>query len=163
VAEHPTVCSIQGGDELKKADLAIACSLTALCIYILNETSFYPAPIVEDSPGAGLFPNVLAICLIVLSIILFINGLRKRIEDTDSTNWKALGKIGLSATLIIAFLVVLHFWDIFILIPLLLAPIMVIMGERNVKAIIALPIIFDLFVYVVFYRIFKVMLPTIYF
>ena len=135
----------------------------ALSIYIFYETSFYPEPFVQGAPGASAFPNVLASCLVVLSVILFIKGLRNKKEIEDVTNWKPFGKICIDLILIIAFLMLLDIWDIFILLPLLLATTMVIMGEKSIKAIIALPLIFDLFVYTVFYKMFNVMLPTIYF
>lgn len=148
---------------MKLSDLVIALLLIALSGYIFYETSSYPEPFVQGAPGASVFPNVLASCLIVLSVILFINGFRDKKESTGITDWKALGKIGIDLALVIVFLVVLEAFDIFILMPLLLAATMIIMGEKSIKAVIALPLIFDLFVYVVFYRMFHVMLPTIYF
>jgi len=145
------------------SDLITACLLIVLSIYIFHETSLYPEPFIEGAPGASAFPNVLAFCLIVLSVILIIDSFRHKSERVDSTNWKAIAKISIDLILIIAFLVILEFWDIFILMPLLLAATMFIMGEKSIKAIILLPLAFDLFVYVVFYRMFHVMLPTIYF
>ncbi|MBN2570141.1 MAG: tripartite tricarboxylate transporter TctB family protein [Deltaproteobacteria bacterium] len=148
---------------MKKADLVISSLLMAVSIYIFYETSSYPEPLIEGAPGASLFPNVLALCLVILSVILFINGFlhKKVIEET--TNWKMVGKVGIDLVLIIIFLIFLDIWDVFIMMPLLLGATMIIMGEKSIKAIIAVPLIFDLFVYAVFYKMFNVMLPTIYF
>lgn len=77
--------------------------------------------------------------------------------------WRVVWKLGLTLFLAAGFIFLFEIWDTFILIPLLLGPIMVIMGERKIRTIIAVPLMFDLFIYVVFYRLFNVQIPTFYF
>ena len=57
---------------------------------------------------------------------------------------------------------VVGYWDLVYPLPILLGCVMILMGERKVLAIIAIPIMFDVFAYVVFYRIFNIMPPTVY-
>lgn len=154
---------------MKKADLVIAILLIGLSAYVFYEASGFPKSIVAGAPSASRFPFVLATLLLILSIILFVQatGLlskTKAVEDPkEKINWKALGKIAIAIICISAFLVLAETIDIFILIPLLLLSIMLLMGERNVIALIAVPVCFDLFVFFVFYKTFGVALPTIYF
>ena len=148
---------------MKWSDIAISFILVGISVYIFYETNFYPEPIVPGAPGATLFPRVLAGSLLCLSAVLFVQGVRGGTGAQKGLTWLAVGKILLSLGLAVLFWALLSIWDIFILMPLLLASIMVIMGEKRIRTIIAVPIIFDIFIYVVFYRIFGVMLPTIYF
>ena len=148
---------------MKWSDIVISFILIGMSLYIFYETSFYPEALVPDAPGAALFPRVLAGALLCLSAILFVRGVRRRTDVRGGLVWLAAGKIVLSLGLAIIFWALLSVLDIFILMPLFLASIMVIMGERRIKTIILVPIVFDLFIYVVFYRIFHVKLPTVYF
>lgn len=148
---------------MKWPDIVITFILAFVSFYIFYDTGTYPEPIVPGAPGAALFPRTLALMLLILSLILFIKALRRKTGQRVQLNWQAIGKIGLSLILAIAFWALLNVWDIFIMMPILLVSIMVIMGERRIKTTITVAIIFDVFIYVVFYRIFHVMLPTIYF
>lgn len=53
--------------------------------------------------------------------------------------------------------------DTFLLLPPLIAGLMALMGERRPLALVAIPVLFDVFIYVVFFQAFGVPLPTILF
>ncbi len=151
---------------MKRADQVISFVLIGICAYIFYETSFYPESIVPEAPGASYFPRGLAAVLLLLAAFLFIQGRRAGKEvkkEEGKMQWPAVWKLGLTLLLAAGFITLFEIWDTFILIPLLLAPIMVIMGERKIRTIVAVPLMFDLFIYVVFYRLFNVQIPTFYF
>jgi hypothetical protein len=151
---------------MKRADQVISLILIGVCAYIFYETSFYPEPIVPEAPGAAYFPRGLAAALILLAAFLFIQGWlpgKGAQKEEAKMQWPAVWKMGLTLLLSAGFIASFEILDTFILIPLLLAPIMVIMGERKIRSIIAVPLMFDLFIYVVFYRLFHVQIPTFYF
>ncbi|MDH4268087.1 MAG: tripartite tricarboxylate transporter TctB family protein [Deltaproteobacteria bacterium] len=148
---------------MKRADVVMGCLLIGVTGYILYETNFYPSPIVPGAPGPAYFPRGLACTLLLLAVVLFVQGLRAKEEGDTGMRGQVVWKLGCTLILIVTYLALLEIWDTFILTPLLLAPIMVIMGERRIQSIIAVPLIFDLFIYAVFYRIFHVQFPTIYF
>jgi hypothetical protein len=148
---------------MKRADRVIALILIGVSSYIFYDTSFYPEPLVPGAPGAAYFPRGLAYVLLVLAGLLLIQSWRAKKEEETQMGWSVLWKLGLTFILAAAFIFLLDVWDTFILIPILLAAVMVIMGERRIRSIVAVPLIFDLFIYVVFYRIFHVQLPTLYF
>jgi hypothetical protein len=153
----------------RKADMVIAVLMIGLGAYVFYEALSFPVSIVDGAPGAGRLPMFLGSLLFILSLILFIQSTgffkQKTAEkrENEIVNWKALGKILIGIFCTILYLVLLEDIDIFILIPFLLLSIMLLMGERNITALIAVPICFNLFVFIVFYKIFGVALPTIYF
>ena len=67
----------------------------------------------------------------------------------------------LALLLVIGFLLGVKTLGVFLLLPPLLGGVMAIMGERRPGTLVAVPLLFDLFVYVVFYRVFSVDLPTL--
>jgi hypothetical protein len=146
-----------------RADRVIALILIGVSSYIFYETSSYPEPIVPGAPGAAYFPRGLAYVLLALAVLLLTQSWRARKEEATGMRWSVLWKLGLTFILAAAFIYLLDVWEPFILIPILLAAVMVIMGERRIRSIVAVPLIFDLFIYVVFYRIFHVQIPTLYF
>ncbi len=144
------------------ADAVTAAVFVAAGLYVLMETWSYPGSPVAGAPGPAFFPQLLAGCLIVLSLSMAASALRARKSGADDTiEWKGLRKISIVAALCIAYLALLQVWDFYLLTPPLLAAIMVIMEERRVRYLIMVPIGFVLFVYLLFHRAFGVELPSV--
>jgi putative tricarboxylic transport membrane protein len=140
----------------------IAVLLVALSGSVLYATSSYPEPMVRGDPGPALFPRILACILILLAVLLFISSLKTK-ETTPRLSWRMMKRPLVVLLLLIAFVAAVDYWDTFILLPILLASVMMVMGERKLRMLIGVPLCFDAFVYLVFYRIFHIMLPTVYF
>ncbi len=100
---------------------------------------------------------MLAVTLLVLAVTLAANAFRSSVGDAPEIDWRGTGKVGITLSLSIVFLVLAEVVDLLLLMPFLIAPIMMIMGERRPWVIVAVPVLFDAFVYLVFYRIFGVL------
>lgn len=145
------------------ANLLAAGFFLGLAIYVYIETGDYPESLMRSAPGPAFFPRLLAMILGGLALILAGRALAGSTSPGDVTSREGLGKICLSLAVLVGFLLSLPYGDIFLTLPLLLASVMAIMGERRWSVLLTAPLLFDLFVYVVFYRFFSVDLPTVYF
>ena len=147
----------------KWAEISISVILAAVSVYIILEASSFPEAMTPGSPGPALFPRLLALTLLFLSTLLFLQDVRGKTDAPRPIGWRRASRVGLLLSLIVAFLLLVDAWDTYILLPILLASTMFLMGERRIWLIATVPLLFDLFVYVVFYRIFNIQLPTVYF
>lgn len=148
---------------MRRPDAIVSLLLLGISSYVFYETASYPEPIVPGSPGPALYPRVVASLIAVSSVALFVQSVRETRRNGTPAAPLGLARMWLSVSLIMLFLFIAPHWDTFVLLPLLMSSIMAIMGERRFKTILATALVFDLFVYVVFYRVFGVPLPTVYF
>ena len=150
-----------------KADVIISILLTLLSAYVLYEALGYPEPMVDGAPGTARFPNLLAGLLLFLSALLCMGAIRGTKSDTGVAkkpiNIKSQLKILIAIGIILVFLIFAETVEFFILLPLMLLAMMLLMGEQSKISLVTVPVCFTLFVYIVFYKIFGVALPTIYF
>lgn len=145
-------------------ELITAAALLALAAFVFVETADYPGSLVRGAPGPAFFPRVLAGALAVLAAAMALTAARGEAGEVGAAGGEApggTGRIVLSLTLVVAFVAGVGTLGFFVLLPPLLACVMAIMGERRPAMLVAAPLLFDLFVYVVFYRIFAVDLPTL--
>lgn len=149
-----------------KWDVVASGILAAVSTGVFVETRDYPASSVAGAPGPAFFPRILAGVLLLLALLLVVQALlggsdasskKKRLGAAESK--KIAGTIAIS-TVFVAFLAV---GDFYLMAPLLLAGVMVIMGERTWWKLVVVPLAFDGFVYLVFFRLFGVMLPSVIF
>ena len=147
---------------MKRADPILALILIAVAGYVLYTTASFPEPFVPGAPGPALFPALLAVVLILLSIALFVQGLFGR-DQPSFASAKGVVRSGVAFLLILGFLLLAPWWDSYLLLAALLGSMMALMGERRVPILLAVPLGFDLFLYLVFARVFGVELPSVYF
>lgn len=144
-------------------DLVTAAVLLAVAAGVFVETAGYPGSLVPGAPGPAFFPRFLAGGLGVLALLLAWGALRAhRAGEDEGEGRGGLARIGLSLVLVVVFLLAVGTAGFFLLLPPLLAAVMAVMGERRPWALVGVPLLFDLFVYVVFYRLFSVDLPTLF-
>jgi len=148
------------GADTSVADLVTAGVLLALALGVVAETGGYPGSLVPGAPGPAFFPRFLAAALALLALLLGAQALRGgRRAEVPAT--EGLGRTVLALLLVVGFLLGVESLGVFLLLPPLLGGVMAIMGERRPGMLVAVPLLFDLFVYVVFYRVFSVDLPTL--
>lgn len=144
------------------ADRVISVTLAGVATYVLFEARSYPPSLVPASPGPGLFPSLLAVVLLVLGALLWIRSTRGP-RETEKTEGGSVRRPLIALGVIVVFTAILESTDMFLTLPLLLAAIMWLMGERRAVSLVVTPLLFDVFVYVVFYRTFGVPFPTVVF
>ncbi|NIP57782.1 MAG: hypothetical protein GWM92_06030 [Gemmatimonadetes bacterium] len=141
-------------------DLVTAGVLLAVAVGVVAETGGYPGSLVPGAPGPAFFPRFLAAGLALLALLLGAQAVRGR-RRADVPTTEGLGRTVLALLLVVGFLLGVESLGVFLLLPPLLGGVMAIMGERRAGMLVAVPLLFDLFVYVVFYRVFSVDLPTL--
>ena len=149
--------------KLGSPGIVISILLGALSVSVFYATGSYPEPMIPGDPGPALIPRLLAGIIFALAVLLFVSTLRESKTESHPFRWRIVKKPLATLFLIVVFVAVVGYWDTFILLPILLACVMLLMGERKVLPLIAIPILLDVFMYVIFYRIFHIMLPTVYF
>lgn len=163
--------------------------LVVVAVVVAADTLSYPSSLVPGAPGPAFFPRLLAGLLFALGLALARRAARAG-AGVDAAGSPASGSArpppprhagdgagapagdvtapgGLDArrvaggvAAIAGFLLLAPRTDTFVLLPLLLAALMALMGERRRLPLVAVPLAFTLFVYVVFYRALGVAVPT---
>jgi len=63
---------------MKNADLIISVGVFSLGIFLFYGSTTLPAGFSPGVPGPGFIPQIVAVALIILSIFLFVDGLKKK-------------------------------------------------------------------------------------
>lgn len=143
--------------------------LGAVAVVVMADTLSYPPSLVPGAPGPAFFPRLLAGLLFALGLLLAARAWADdpgEVEpDADGPEGAPAGSLDLvrvagGVTAIAAFLWLAPRIDTFALLPVLVASLMTLMGERRVAPLVAVPLGFTGFVYLVFHRAFGVLLPT---
>ena len=163
---------------MSRVDVGSAGLLILLSLLIIRETAGFPPSLVPGAPGPAFFPRLLAGGVILLSLLLALQAMRRRATRGDvprepvpaaehaapagspppagSPLLRSAATLG--ATLL--FLLGVERVDFFLLLLPLLAVVMAVMGERRPKILLLVPLAFVGFVYGVFFRLFGVPFPT---
>lgn len=159
----------------------------AVATVVAIDALSYPPSLVPGAPGPAFFPRLLAGLLFALGIALAVRAGREggavhgdphgepaaptdRMPDRDpepredearaSAARLDLARVAGGVAAIGAFLWLAPWTGTFVLLPVLVAALMGLMGERRPASLIGVPLAFALFVYLVFYRAFGVAVPT---
>ena len=144
-------------------DQVAAGVLLVVAGYVWIETAGYPGSLISGAPGPAFFPRLLAVLTAGLALLLGERAVRgTSTAGREVTGGEAI-RVGGAVLLLVGFRVLLGRLGTFLLLPPLLAAVMLLMGERSMLALAGVPLLFDVFVYLVFYRFFSVDLPTVLF
>lgn len=150
-------------DGTRPRDVVAAGALAAAAVYVWLETAGYPGSLVSGAPGPAFFPRLLALLAAGLGLLLAWRAWRGTSTAGRDVSRSEARRIGSSLLLLALFVALLPRVGTFLLLPPLLASVMLLMGERSWLALAGVPLLFDVFVYFVFYRFFSVDLPTVLF
>jgi hypothetical protein len=134
----------------------------AVSLYLFYEISSFPTTAERyRSLGPEVFPNVIAGSLLVLSIILFIQGLLKQQSPILSFNFLCLGSLRMFSiiALLIVFMLVIESIGFIAWGLAFMALVQFILGERRPATIALLSVAVIAVVYVVFAVLLRVPLP----
>ena len=146
---------------MKKSDVVIGAITLGLAFFVYIETFSFPKTIVTSgTPLASFFPRILAGLLGLFSIALIIFGVRTKVEAPKAIKWRGIVKVIAGVLLTTVYIILVTHIGFFILTPFLLVLVMVIIGERDWKLLVGVPLLFTLLAYFVFFRLFDIMLPT---
>ena len=139
-------------------DLGASLASIALSVVVLRDAATYPEALAPGAPGPALFPRVLAALLIVLALALIATSLRSS-RPSRASDPRQVARVLVACALLAVFLLSFESVHGFVLLPALLFAFMLVLGERRWYVLLSVPLLFDLFTYLVFYKVFQVMLP----
>lgn len=141
--------------------LGIIFLLLSVGAYVLADGMV--ARLSTDPLGPGFWPKCLAVTLGIFSIILILQGLFKKSDDSQSPfHFKSEGfrRVALLAGDLAVFLMITYFIGIYIGLLFMVPSCMYLLGERNIKIMISFGIGTCVFIFVVFKLLLMVPLPT---
>lgn len=128
------------------ADVWISVVMIAVSIVFYGIAGNFP------NPDAAVWPRAVLVCLILLSTMLLLRGIRLTREHAD-TNIPALqtlaGPMG-AFVLMIAYVAVMNFFGYFVSTAIFIPLSMYILGQRSWKVMIGVTAALELFIYVLF-------------
>ena len=150
--------------------LAEAGLLAVVAAGVLLDSRSYPGSLAEGAPGPAFFPRLLAVLLMVCAAWLAVRAARQPPESDagrsrgnvspGSGAARAAARLGLGAAWIAVFLLAWPRLGTLVSVPLLVAGLMWLTGERSRLALIAVPLAFAAFIYLVFMVALGVPLPS---
>lgn len=149
--------------------LAEAGVLAVVAAGVLLDSRSYPGSLAEGAPGPAFFPRLLAVLLMGCAAWLAIRAVRQPPESDpgrsrgNAKTGSGAGRgvrLGLGAAWIAVFLLVWPRLGTVVSVPLLVAGLMWLTGERSRLALISVPLAFAAFIYLVFIVALGVPLPS---
>ena len=150
--------------------LAEAAALAVVAVGVLLDSRSYPGSLTEGAPGPAFFPRLLATLLIGCAVWLALRARPWRSRgnaDSSDTGASETGRgvgrgagLGLAVAWIAAFLLVWPRLGTVLSVPLLVGGLMWLTGERSRAVLIAVPLAFAGFIYLVFMVVLGVPLPS---
>ena len=161
--------SASAGGTTRLRLLAEAGVLGVVAAGVLLDSRAYPGSLAEGARGPAFFPRLLAVLLMGCAAWLAVRAARQP-PDSDSERSRGNAKtgsgagrgarLGLGAAWIAVFLLAWPRLGTVVSVPLLVAGLMWLTGERSRLALIAVPLAFAAFIYLVFIVALGVPLPS---
>ncbi len=161
--------SPSAGGAVRLRLLAEAGLLAVVAAGVLLDSRSYPGSLAEGAPGPAFFPRLLAVLLMVCAAWLAIRAARQPHEsDAGRSRGNVAGspgagrgaRLGLGAAWIAVFLLIWPRLGTVVSVPLLVAGLMWLTGERSRLVLISVPLLFAAFIYLVFMVALGVPLPS---
>ncbi|MDE2719333.1 tripartite tricarboxylate transporter TctB family protein [Candidatus Palauibacter polyketidifaciens] len=161
--------SASAGGTTRLGLLAEAGLLAVVAAGVLLDSRSYPGSLAEGAPGPAFFPRLLAVLLMGCAAWLAVRAARRPPEpDTGRSRGSAApgaggrrgARLALGAAWIAVFLLAWPRLGTVVSVPLLVAGLMWLTGERSRLVLIAVPLGFAAFIYLVFMVVLGVPLPS---
>lgn len=143
---------------MKKYNVGISVVLILISAAMFISASKMPQ--MDGTMGAGTWPKILAVCMILLAVLLLIQSLR------DHTNTESpfvmspdLKRVLAGIGIMLVFCVLLKFFGFMIASAFMIAAVMALMGERRPLVLIGVTVGVLAFIYVVFAMVLNLPFP----
>ncbi|MDR3200342.1 MAG: tripartite tricarboxylate transporter TctB family protein [Spirochaetales bacterium] len=139
-------------------DVYIGVLLAAVSAFFLFETT-------KIHPVAAQFPRVMIVVLLIMSALLTLMGVRKTLRPELALKSDTLLKFRIVRTplvvfgIVVFYMILIKFIGFFIATLIFVPVLMVFYGVKSVRVLILTDVLLNLFVYGLFVRLLKVMLP----
>lgn len=144
---------------MKKYNIGISIVLILMSVAMFLSASKMPS--VDGSMGAGTWPKVLAVCMILLAVLLLIQSLTDRTQKkAPFTMGPGLKRVLTGIAIMLVFCVILNFFGFMIASAFMIPAIMILMGERRPFMLIGVTVGVLVFIYVVFAILLNLPLPS---
>ena len=131
---------------MKKYNIGISIVLILMSVAMFLSASKMPS--VDGGMGAGTWPKVLAVCMILLAVLLLIQ------------MGPGLKRVLTGIAIMLVFCVILNFFGFMIASAFMIPAIMILMGERRPFMLIGVTVGVLVFIYVVFAILLNLPLPS---
>ena len=134
-------------------------------LFLAAVSGFFFYEATKIHPMAARFPKVILAALLIMSVVLFAMGVRKTLQPglwhkSDSLlNFKIIRTPLLVFCIITGYMVLMYFTGFFISTVIFVPVCMVFYGVKSIRAILITTVLLNLFVYGLFVRLLKVILP----
>ncbi|MGE4484804.1 MAG: tripartite tricarboxylate transporter TctB family protein [Oscillospiraceae bacterium] len=122
------------------------------------------AKISADNLGPAFWPKYLCIAIMLISLLLLLESIffHKKNDTPAPIRFKSkeFRRVATLSGIMIAFVLLIYFLGIYVGILFMMVACSFVLGERNIKMIVAIPVISCVFIYVVFGVGLGVPLPT---
>jgi|SRR5690625_3515068 len=146
---------------MKVGDIVSSIIFISVGIVFLINSLVFPKEI-SNAPGPGFYPSIISLILIVLGVIIFIQSLVLKREQKVEISFKSKPVVFVYKVILITFfyVVLLPFIGFYVTTFLFLALMMYIMGFKNRKFLVIIPIGITLFLVFIFQTLFHIPLPS---
>jgi putative tricarboxylic transport membrane protein len=79
------------GDLLRDGDVISSALLAALGVFVLIEARSW-GYYASTGPGPGFFPTCYGVGIVALSLLMIVNKIRRRPEEQQTFDWRAIGR-----------------------------------------------------------------------
>lgn len=150
---------------MKKYNIGISAVIAILAGILFYATKGFPE-IVQKVPGAGFWPRILAVVLLILSVALLLESLfSDQVKKEDPIRFRdpRMKKVYLALGMLALYMLILVYGG-FIISSLLLVPaLMYLLGERRVKMLIIVSLALTGTIYLFFTLLLRITLPQPFF
>ena len=111
---------------------------------------------------AGVLPRIVFVGLLICAIALLVTSFTKTHEQAESTgtDWK---RLGISAGVALVYLILIPILGFYLATFLYLVATMFVFGVKSWKILVAVPVIFNIVIYLAFEKLLTIFLPAPFF
>lgn len=153
-------------NNMKKWNYAISAIVAILGAVIIYLAAGLPLSTGTGDPGAGFWPAMLGVLLIMLAVILTITTIIKR-KDLEKIpvilNQAANHRVYIMMGVIILFLIMMKFLGFYIAAFVFIPVTMFVMGEKNKKKMLFVSVLTMAAIYIIFELVLKTKMPLPFF
>ena len=151
---------------MKKYNIAVSVILILMSAGILFLAKDYGDAVDGTAMGAGVWPSLLAVVLIILCVVLILQSLFKKqameVDDATAPQFRTPGmkRVCIMALIMVVFCILLKLLGFYPAIVFLMPAVMVLLGERSIPMMAALTAGTLIFVHIVFVVLIGLKLPS---